>query len=171
MLCRSHMYKVCRSQELMNSVTIGDLENCGLRRMHLGQKSASWLQRNLQHFVREEVSKTSLPLLKKLGSKSSCRTMSKLCDAWEYPGSNIQTRLFLGSSGIEASDKGNALTRLCLRVSNSEYLKMNQSTVVLKGTMQTTYRLRRVILPPLNVSMVQLHTTYAPIPVGPLTPT
>ncbi|KAG9938550.1 hypothetical protein KCV05_g96, partial [Aureobasidium melanogenum] len=36
-------------------------------------------------------------------------------------------KLFRGSSGIEASERGNAFTRFCLSVSNSEYLRSVKS--------------------------------------------
>ena len=111
----------------MNSVTIGDRENCGLSRMHLS------ISRQHHHCckineitVREKVSKTCFPLLEKLGAKSCCEEMSKRSVNSEAVDNDIQTRLFLGSSGIEASESGNALTRCCLSVSNSEYLIMSQ---------------------------------------------
>lgn len=71
---------------------------------------------------------------------------------------NLQTRLFLGNSGIDAADKGKASTRFCRSVSNSEYLQSHQ-LCLLAFNMEFTNLLRRVMVPPLNVSMVKFQTT------------
>jgi hypothetical protein len=72
------MYKLQGVQAFMNSVTIGDRENCGLRRMHLSIKSQHHhYSETDERVIREEVSKACSPLLEKLGAKSCCKGMSK----------------------------------------------------------------------------------------------
>lgn len=148
--------------EKTKSFTSGDPENSGFSSTQLGVSVSRTSYECRQHTSRNGKGQLSFAprisvwIVLYVVSVYSCRSHT----VTRY--SHIT--LLRGNSGIEAAECGNARTRFCLKVSNSEYLRViGQPHLMHARSVKRDTNLFLITKgAPFNVSTEQFQTTYAP---------